>query len=286
MKYQVFTAPIHLQGLVQCFWSLESSRDETTPHDYFLMADNCPEIIFQYNEGFKNYSAQSARMRFQHSVHNRFDVGKRIGFFGVRLYPHAVNQLLHMPATEVVNQVFDFSDLFKPEGSELADQVYNETTTAGRIARVSAFLSKKAFCFKVDPIVHFVDHVVKRSGRVDLPGMQQASGLSVKQFERRFKAIAGFPPKYFARIARFQSVKDRYCTGGFPTLTSLAYSCNYYDQSHFNREFKEFAGVHPLKYLKPIGLGKTKSAGDPGNAVLMETGPHKFDGYLPCGWFV
>lgn len=280
MRYKIFAPPAHLKSLVQCFWALESNEEETIPTDYFLMADNCPEIIFQYNEGFKNYSAQSARMRFQHSVYNRFEVGKKIGFFGVRLYAHAANLLLRTPATEFVNQVYDFTDLFKPGGEELADKIYNAVDAIKRIEHVSEFLSKKALLFKPDPIQHFVEHVVKHAGTVDITAMQQASGLSVKQFERRFKAIAGFPPKYFARIARFQAVKDRYCSGGFPSLTNLAYSCNYYDQSHFNREFKEFSGVQPLQYLRSGPVNKQTNSTSTGGQI------QKFDGYLPCGWFV
>jgi len=127
--------------------------------------------------------------------------------------------------------------------------------------------------------------VIQRKGVVDISAMHYESGLSVKQFERRFKAITGFPPKYFARISRFQAVKDSYALGQFASMTSLAYSGNYYDQSHFNREFKEFSGVQPLQYFKRadqenIGLQKL------GNGRLSTEKQRAFDGYLPCGWFV
>jgi AraC-like DNA-binding protein len=279
MNYKIIAPPVHLQRLVQCFWVLESDPGEITPHDYFLMADSCPEIIFQYNEGFKNYSAQSARMRFQHSVYDKFEVGKKLGFFGVRLHPRAVSQLLNIPASEVVNHVFDFSDLFKQAGADLADQVYNAANAQERADLVSDFLTKKAALNQTDPISYFVDQVTARAGRLDLSAMLMESGLSVRQFGRRFKAVAGFSPKYFARIARFQGVKDNYCSGHFETLTSLAYSCNYYDQPHFNREFKEFSGVQPFQYFKMI---------DPKNTDLLKSGngQQQFGGYLPCGWFV
>jgi len=143
MNYQIFTPPEQLRDLVQCFWMLESDENSAVPENYFLMADSCPEIIFQYNEGFQAYSAQSARIRFQHSISDKFVVGKKVGFLGVRLYPHAVNQLLNMPANEVINHVFDFSDLFRQEGKDLADQVYSAASTTERIARVSDYLTKK-----------------------------------------------------------------------------------------------------------------------------------------------
>jgi AraC-like DNA-binding protein len=285
MNYKILAPPMHLKGLVQCFWALESNQNETTPNDYFLMADSCPEIIFQYNEGFKTYSAQSARMRFQHSIYDRFDVGKKVGFFGVRLYPHAVTQLLKIPANEVVNHVFDFSDLFKQDGADLADRVYNSANAHERAARVADFLAKKVVSAKIDPIQYFVDRVVEHAGGLDVSSMQKESGLSVSQFERRFKAIAGFPPKYFARIVRFQGVKDKYCSKRCKTLTSLAYSCDYYDQSHFNREFKEFSGVQPLRYFKFIDQQNTDLL-KPGNDFAGVGEQRRFGGYLPCGWFV
>ena len=210
--------------------------------------------------------------------------GKKVGFLGVRLNPHAVSQLLNIPANEVVNHVFDFCDLFRQEGTDLADQVYSAANTPERIARVSDYLTKKASC-KVDPVKYFVDQVIGYRGAVDIPTMQQESGLSVKQFERRFKAISGFPPKYFARIVRFQAVKDSYALGQFSSMTSLAYSCNYYDQPHFNREFKEFSGVQPLQYFKRADQGNNSFP----KAIkgLPNSGKqHLFDGYLPCGWFV
>jgi AraC-like DNA-binding protein len=282
MDYKIFIPSGQLRELVQCFWTLESDPDSPTPKDYFLMADSCPEIIFQYNEGFQNYSAQSARIRFQHSVSDKFDVGKKVGFFGVRLYPHAVNQLLNIPAHEVVNRVFDFDALFKQEGADLADQVYGAVKTSERIAQVSDYLIRRASRQKMDPMKYFVDRVIGSSGSVDVSAMQQESGLSVKQFERRFKAIAGFPPKYFARIARFQAVKDSYTLSQFSTMTNLAYACNYYDQSHFNREFKEFSGVQPLRYFKRLDQEDSSK----NNNLPSTLQQPRFDGYLPCGWFV
>ena len=284
MNYTTFTPPKHLNELVQCFWALESNPYEVTPKEYFLMADGFTEIIFQYNGGFAGYSKQSARIRIQHSDHNKFVVDNELGFFGVRLYPHAVRQLLRMPASEVVNHVFDFSSHFKQEGRDLTDKIFNCKNTQERIAHVSDFLVKVIDNRKVDPINHFVSQIIASEGQVNISHLKQQSGLSVKQFERRFKAITGFPPKYFARVARFQGAKKNYCSNRIKTLTDLAYTCNYYDQSHFIKEFKEFSGVQPFRYFKFINDGPPESTA---NRYITSTKVHNVqNGYLPCGWFV
>jgi AraC-like DNA-binding protein len=267
MDFELLQPPEHLTGLVQCFWSLESTPGEDTPGEYFLMADSCLEFIFQYGGGFRSYATQSTRVRFQHSVCDKFIVGDKVGFFGVRLYPHAVTQLMAIPAGEMTNLVSDFSTLFKQDGQDLSDRMYHATGTAERVGLITGFLTRGAWIDKkVDPVNRLVREVIASGGQVDISRLWQSSGLSIKQFERRFKAITGFPPKYFARICRFQKAKTNYSAKRTESMTRLAYACNYYDQAHFNREFKEFSGVQPLQYFKLVDKGGETR--------------------LPCGWFV
>jgi AraC-like DNA-binding protein len=105
-------------------------------------------------------------------------------------------------------------------------------------------------------VAHQIDQA---EGNVNLTWLREQTGLSVKQFERRFKATAGFPPKHYARIARFQSTKRKYATGRYDSLTKLAYACNYYDQSHFIREFQEFSGVQASHYFAYLDRGDNES---------------------------
>jgi len=174
---------------------------------------------------------------------------------------------LAMPAGEVVNHVQDFSDLFKQEGKDISERMYGSSSVAERVGLISEFLSKEAWLNKkADPVNHFVQQVIAAEGQVEISRIWKQSGLSIKQFERRFKAIAGFAPKYFARICRFQGVRNRYNANRAATMTGLAYDCNYYDQAHFNREFKEFSGVQPRQYFRLVDKGGETR--------------------LPCGWFV
>src|ERR1700753_4065557 len=97
MNYKIFTPPEQLRDIVQCFWTLESDPNIPTPENYFLMADSCPEIIFQYNEGFQAYSAQSARIRFQHSINDKFVVGEESRFFGSEIKPTCCKPITKYP---------------------------------------------------------------------------------------------------------------------------------------------------------------------------------------------
>lgn len=77
---------------------------------------------------------------------------------------------------------------------------------------------------------------------------------STRQFERTFKQFAGFNPKLFSRIIRFQTALGEYHNKD-KSLTEIAYECGYYDQSHFIQDFKEFSGHNPKEYFS----GKTEA---------------------------
>ncbi|MEO6051422.1 MAG: helix-turn-helix domain-containing protein [Pyrinomonadaceae bacterium] len=77
--------------------------------------------------------------------------------------------------------------------------------------------------------------------------------FSHRQFERKFKEFAGFSPKFYARIIRFQAALKQY--GSNKSLTDVDYDCGYYDQSHFIHDFREFSGYNPKVYFSGRAKG-------------------------------
>jgi AraC-like DNA-binding protein len=52
---------------------------------------------------------------------------------------------------------------------------------------------------------------------------------------------------------RFGRAVERLRRRGHGSLTELALDCGYYDQSHFDRDFRAFAGVNPTELLTMLG---------------------------------
>jgi AraC-like DNA-binding protein len=259
MNYALLQPPPALRHLLKCFWTIESSPESFNPKQYYLMADGCPELLFQFKGGFTAFAGQRAQVRAQHAFSRSLALEPEFGFFGARFYPYAIQQLLGMPASEVTDEILDFNDLFKQAGRDLSEQLLEAETAEERAGLVSAFLLARVQDKALDPIYHLVGQLDCFDGQVDLTKLRHPSGLSIKQFERRFNAIAGFAPKQFARIVRFQSTKRRYITHSYASLTKLAYDCHYYDQAHFCREFKEFSGVPASHYFAYIDKGDAES---------------------------
>jgi AraC-like DNA-binding protein len=258
MNYALLAPPKSLQKLVKCFWMIESSPD-FCPDKNYLMADTSPEIIFQYKGGFKLYAKERAYIRVQHVSSHNLALENEFGFFGVRLFPGSVQHLTTIPAHELSGMILCLNTLFKQSGRDLTDRLLESIPTNKRIQLFGDFLQKLSQKNKPDAMMSIAHHIDQQEGHVNLSRLCGQTGLSVKQFERRFKATTGFPPKLYARIARFQSTKRKYVSFDINSLTELAYACNYYDQSHFTREFTEFSGVPPSHYFGYIDKGDNES---------------------------
>jgi len=85
-------------------------------------------------------------------------------------------------------------------------------------------------------------------GRMRIEDLARRAGLSQSALERRFRREVGASPKKFAGIVRLRNVVRLRQTGA--SLTEIAYSAGYADQSHFIKDFKRFAGQAPEPFFQ------------------------------------
>ncbi|WP_143473692.1 helix-turn-helix transcriptional regulator [Flavilitoribacter nigricans] len=101
-----------------------------------------------------------------------------------------------------------------------------------------------------------IRRILQHKGNLSISDLGEQLFLSQRRLEQLFKAHLGLTPKAYADIARFQSALA--ATGNYRNLTELALDAGYYDQSHFIRHFKKYAGVPPSEILRPDGTKPEK----------------------------
>ncbi len=57
-------------------------------------------------------------------------------------------------------------------------------------------------------------------------------------------------PSHFLKIRRFNRALSIIYSFRYDSLAEVAYESGYYDQSHFNREFRQLTGYSPGEFLK------------------------------------
>jgi AraC-like DNA-binding protein len=80
--------------------------------------------------------------------------------------------------------------------------------------------------------------------------LSQRMGMSQKHLITQFWRMVGCTPKELARLYRFAQVVEGINPIQPVDWTLVAHQFCYHDQSHFNRDFKEFTGHTPTDYLR------------------------------------
>lgn len=85
--------------------------------------------------------------------------------------------------------------------------------------------------------------------------MEKIAGMacmSIRSFERKCKERLGMPAKMYARIARFHKAYKILESRPKIAWADLTYEVGYYDQTHFIKDFKEFARLTPTVLHKEL----------------------------------
>jgi AraC-like DNA-binding protein len=265
MQYFTIKPPERLASYVRYFWVLEGEASPGKAYVHRSMADGCAELVFHYNGIFDDLiddvsagKSFSSGLAGQSQVFRRFLIRQNFGIFGAYLYPFAVSQLFSVEGTDAKNQMIDLRSLLGAEANELEEKVMLAMNNEVRLKIVSAFLERKLIKTKKQPpgVFESIKYIIQTNGTASVEVLAQQACRSTRQFERNFKQFAGFSPKLFSRIIRFQAALAKYSDKD-TSLSEIAYECGYYDQSHFIQDFKEFPGHNPKEYFS----GKTEATG-------------------------
>jgi AraC-like DNA-binding protein len=76
-------------------------------------------------------------------------------------------------------------------------------------------------------------------------------GISVSSLQHHFKAVTELSPSQFQKRLRLLEAR-RLLLGENIDAASAAYRVGYQDASHFNREYKNFFGVSPMRDVQRL----------------------------------
>lgn len=262
MNYYTISPSPRLARYVRSFWVYEGEASADTPYIYRGYADGCTELVFHYRGAFDlvrpdetRESSIAAGVHAQTKKFSRWIVTRDWSIFGCYLYPYAIPRIFGFPANDLTDRLTDFRSLLGVEGDELEERMMIASDNTERVSILSAFLVRRLDrdLREPPPVFESINRIIETRGLVDVRSLSAEFCLSHRQFERKFKEFAGFSPKTYARIARFQAALKEYGSG--KSLTDIAYDCGYYDQSHFINDFKEFSGFSPKVYFSGMAEG-------------------------------
>ena len=191
----------------------------------------------------------------QTHAHPALSVFGCIDNFTIHFQPSGFNRLFGIPMTELTDATYDARAVAGPEISALAQELGDTVSFAERIQiierRLILLLAARG---QPDPVAIAANTLFASHGVHRVSAMATHCCLSARQFERRFLAQVGVPPKLYARIIRFNAAVDHKLRHPSRPWSRIATDHDYYDQMHLVHDCRAFTGEPPSRFLARLDL--------------------------------
>ncbi len=170
----------------------------------------------------------------------------------VFFYPYTSHLFTEMPCQLFANDNIDFDCLENTEFKRLKTCVLEADSAESSIAHIESFLQRQltrtAHLSYLKPLAK-VFQAIEQSQEIRVEALAETACLSERQFRRVFIEHVGLSPKQLIRIQRFYGLTKELIHSKEKTFDALLYQYGYTDHSHFNREFRHFAGMSPTAFI-------------------------------------
>ena len=257
MKFKKYKASKDYEHLIAYFWTIESSESDIENASYRFVPDAYVDWVFHLNSpwqcDFPDIETQTKTGQFhvfgQIKKHIDLTLPKdKLDVFGVKFHPWVASKIWNVDMHYLTNGCLDLTDLNLPEMDNLQEKICLANSLKERIHYIESYLlpyinynSKKSLKHKLSSLTIEANQL--KNLNLD---------IGIRRLEQRFKTEIGISPKLFLRTCRINAVIEKMKDRTNESLTQLALEYNYYDQSHFIKDFKHFTGLNPLQFLKSI----------------------------------
>jgi AraC-like DNA-binding protein len=169
----------------------------------------------------------------------------------VNLTPFAARRMLGVPMHELANRVVRLEDVLGEDGRRLPERLADAESWEARFELLDAFIARRISTVPPpSPAVAYAwRRLIETDGRVGIGELAGELRCSRRYLVTQFREHVGLPPKRVARVLRFRRAFEELGRDDGRRFAEIAQDCGYYDQAHFNRELREFAGVAPSELI-------------------------------------
>lgn len=262
MKYHEALPHPRLRSFIENYWLITIDGGGGAPKEETSVPDGNSSLMFlpehicrtgpdgQVTEGLKEQAVVVGQKTIP--VAYRFDVGRRLQTFGIRFRPAGLSCFTPVPQREMQDTVVEAGQVFRYWVQETQELIALAPDISRKAEQADRFLFRNLLPqeSRRGQAAWAAGQLKRCRGDACLPALAEELGLHLRSLERLFNQYIGLSPKTFSRVTRFnsaiyyRSVHPRY------RLTDVAYAAGYFDQMHFIRDFKAFAGQVPKAYFR------------------------------------
>lgn len=235
-----------------------SSRERLLPNGASQLIINLGHQKFRHFEAADSQKEKNYDPAVITGIHTRnifLDSYSRISTMGAVFHPGALSALFDTPAHTFANQIVSLQNIMGSQISALRQRLIETTSAEEQCKLLDAFLSRRLDrSFQPNPaVIYSVEQLNNKNGTPRIAEIRNNIGYSRRHFSGLFKQLVGITPKQYAKICRFQHTLMLMRYRDIQDWVDVALAGGYYDQSHFNHDFKSLSGISPTEYYRNQG---------------------------------
>ena len=257
LQSRLLLPSVPLRPFIHHFWVM---RADAFPHEMSVMPRGCAKWIFHRLEPFTVNGVEErghiATVCGQYHTAARISASHPISLIFVVFQPYATKRVLGgMPCSLFYANNVDMDSLGMAEFKDLKRRVTEATDDDGAIALIEDFvvrqLSRSPDSAHLPRLQH-VSRAIEEHPMLSPAELADMACLSERQFRRVFEDHVGMSPKRMLKVTRFLRAARSIQNLRGHDFTDIVYGMGYTDHSHFNKDFREFAGMSPTEYLQHV----------------------------------
>lgn len=259
MNFQEVQATEKLRQYIKCYYFFESVNDGE--FDDIVFPSGLMEIVFNLGEGtweiFRDGSFNlTPKVELWGQISKPLHIRSkgRHSMLGIKFLPHTPSCFLKDDISRYNNKVFDLRAIMGLSVGTVHSKLLETPNMSKRIELIEDFLLKilsdsDKEVSKVDKVRHILSNIGASATERNISSIAFEHGITSRYLHKLIHQYTGLSPKSIDKINRFQRSLKLMAKNEQP-LTSIAYDCGYFDQSHFIRDFRSFTNITPSAYLQ------------------------------------
>jgi len=238
--------PFPLAQFVDCLWIHSSYQQSHTSER--VLPTGAMDLVFALDaEGRASSAVTGARSDFLD-----LETSRSFSAIGVHFKPGGGSPFFGVPSNELRNQSVALDLLWGGIATTIADRLWEAESPEQQFEILeNALLQRGRNRLALHSAVQYAVALIDRSrGARPVNAVAERIGMSPRRFLDVFRSEVGLSPKAFGRIRRFSAVLKQIDRAANVDWVDIALSCGYFDQAHFNHDFREFSGLTPSTYLR------------------------------------
>ncbi len=171
---------------------------------------------------------------------------------GINFKPTALHKLTGLDISQFTNKHLNF-ELMKGDFSKKIKNLFEKHNNDFKtlFINIENLLLEQPLLHNKNTIAidNTINYIKKKEGLLSVTDILEIVPFSQKTLESQFKKMVGLTPSKYIRILRFLNLMKQYENSTID-LKDLIYMYNYYDESHFIKDFKLFTSKSPSVFFK------------------------------------